>query len=76
MADRDGDASYFAMAMRTNSPEAAAKDRAREIHMDIIESYVTAWQAGEMTLEQKRRAISDENRAYYGPGVRRALTWP
>lgn len=50
--------------------------RAYSAHMETIEDAVADWAAGTITLDQKRRKISDENRRYYGPGVRKALTWP
>ena len=45
-------------------------------HLSMIQVLVDLWVDREITLEEKRYAISDENRRYYGPSVRPALTWP
>jgi hypothetical protein len=45
-------------------------------HMARIDHFVDSWLSGLITMEQKRYLISDENRLYHGPGVRKALTWP
>jgi len=45
-------------------------------HMAVIARAVEDWQAGRITLAEKRRKISDENKAFYGPACPRKLTWP
>jgi hypothetical protein len=45
-------------------------------HMARIGRFVEEWQEGIITIEQKRHRISDENKLYYGPGCRKALTYP
>ena len=45
-------------------------------HMARIGRFVEECQEGIITIEQKRHLISDENKLYYGPGCRKALTWP
>jgi len=48
----------------------------KEEHMARIAQYVAAWLMGEITVERKRKMISDENLLYYGPGCRKALLYP
>ena len=45
-------------------------------HLVRIAALVADWQAGRITLAEKRRKISDENKAFYGPACPRKLTWP
>lgn len=45
-------------------------------HMTRIRLYIDRWVDGHCTLEQKRVAISLENKLWYGDGVRRSLTYP
>ncbi len=45
-------------------------------HLARIGQYVDMWVAGEITVERKRKMISDENLMHYGPSCRRALLWP
>ena len=47
-----------------------------EEHMARIDSYVTMWHRGEITRDQKRKMISDENLLYYGTACPRKLIWP
>ena len=70
--DRDA-GSYFASAARGNTDQ--DHRAAYAAHMDLIDSYVAAWQRGELTIDQKRRAISDENQAFHGPECPRHLLW-
>ena len=51
---------------------AAGKDE----HLARIDAYVEDWIEGRITIDQKRRAISDENRLYYGDACPRRLIWP
>ena len=37
-----------------------------DAHLAAINAYVAAWQRGEITTGEKRRAISDENLMFYG----------
>jgi hypothetical protein len=62
--------------MRSGADNEKARADAHRAHLGRIAAYVTAWQNDELTLAEKRRAISDENRMYYGPDCRRALLWP
>ncbi len=48
----------------------------RDEHMARIDQYVAMWQRGEVTLERKRKMISDENLLWHGPACRRALLYP
>ena len=41
----------------------------------MIDGYTAAWARGEITTGEKRRAISDENLAFYGPDCRKTLLW-
>lgn len=70
--DRDA-ASYFARSAGGSDDQ--DQRAAYAAHMDLIASYVVAWQRGEITLDAKRRAISDENRAFYGPDCPKHLLW-
>jgi Zinc knuckle len=45
-------------------------------HLAVIDAIVANWHEGKLSIDQKRKMISDENRAYYGPSCRRALAWP
>jgi hypothetical protein len=76
MADRDGNNSYWAETMRSGAATEQARADAYCAHLGRIDAYVTAWRTGRITLAEKRRAISDENRTYYGPDCRRNLLWP
>lgn len=51
---------------------AASKDE----HHARIGAYVTDWIEGRITIDQKRRAISDENLLHYGADCPRRLRWP
>ena len=55
-----------------DSIPAASKDE----HLARIDAYVEDWIEGRITIDQTRRAISDENRLYYGDACPRKLTWP
>lgn len=56
-----------ALSMRASSDE---EHRAR------IDGFVRDWTEGRISMERKRMAVSDENKLWYGPACRRALTWP
>jgi len=45
-------------------------------HLARIGGYVASWAEGDMTREQKRRAISAENRLWYGDECPRRLIYP
>jgi hypothetical protein len=45
-------------------------------HIAIIDATVTAWTEGNISIDRKRRMISDENRSFYGAGCPRRLQWP
>lgn len=45
-------------------------------HMARIDAYVGQWARHEISRDQKRKMISDENLLWYGPSCRKALTWP
>ena len=45
-------------------------------HMARIASFVDRWVNGDMTIEQKRTAIGQENVQWYGPGCPSRLRWP
>lgn len=47
-----------------------------DAHLNLISVLVDLWIAGEITIDQKREAISAENVRYHGPGVKRELLWP
>lgn len=55
-----------------NAIPAASKQE----HLARIDAYVNAWADGDITIDQKRRAISDENLLYYGDACPRRLIWP
>ena len=59
------------------APRAAQNGEVKDFdaHMAVIGGYVAAWQAGEITTGEKRRAISDENQVYCGDKCRRELMW-
>lgn len=60
------------------SADQAAADLAGAFaaHMAMIDRYVADWWQGKISTEEKRRLISAENHAFYGPSVRKALTYP
>ena len=77
MAYRDEDApSYWAESMRSGADTEKARTAAYRDHLNRIDAYVAAWHAGKISIDEKRRAISDENRMFYGPDCRRNLLWP
>lgn len=45
-------------------------------HLGRINLYIDRWAAGKMTREQKRVAISLENKMWHGDNTRRALSYP
>lgn len=49
---------------------------AYELHLKVIDHHVASWHAGRLSTEQKRRMISDENRAYYGGKCPPRLLYP
>lgn len=75
MADRDGDSSYWAYAMRSGSQEAQADADAYQGHLARIAQYVRMWQDGQLTVEEKRQAIGAENEQFYGPDCPSRLRW-
>ena len=46
-----------------------------DAHLALVEGYVAAWHAGEITTGEKRRAISDENLMHYGDTCRKEFLW-
>ncbi len=48
----------------------------KDEHLARIGGYVAEWHRSEITVERKRKMISDENLLYYGPSCRKALRWP
>jgi hypothetical protein len=73
MAGRDGDDSYWVGVMRGETSDISAEGYQQ--HLDRIAELVVNWQAGLLTVEQKRRAISDENKQFYGANCPKHLTW-
>lgn len=74
MAERDGDSTYWAGVMR-GSPDDRVDADAYEGHLARIRGYVDSWIAGLITVEEKRLAISAENRQFYGPDCPSRLLW-
>lgn len=55
----------------------AEADRNREAHLARIDAIVRSWHDGHISIDQKRRAIVDENLMHYGGplhGAREHLT--
>ena len=54
----------------TRPPAGVAKPGGRadtfEEHMERIDGYVALWHGRQITMQQKRRAIADENLQWYG----------
>jgi hypothetical protein len=46
-----------------------------DAHLAAIDGYAAMWHRGEITTGEKRRAVSDENLAYYGDKCRPELLW-
>ena len=57
------------------SPAAQGEVKDYDAHLAAINAYVAAWQRGEITTGEKRRAISDENLMFYGEKCRPSLLW-
>jgi hypothetical protein len=53
-----------------------ARAGSHQEHMSRIEALVDRWVNHEITVEQKRTAISHENLQWYGPECPRRLIWP
>lgn len=45
-------------------------------HLGRIRLYIDRWSEGKMTREEKRVAISLENKMWHGDNTRRALSYP
>jgi len=56
--------------------EAPGRADSRDEHLARIDAHVERWTEGHMSTEQKRRAISDENRLWYGDECPRRLVYP
>lgn len=65
-----GETGHFAADCPASRP---ALDKAE--HMARIDAIVQRWVDGEISTEQKRIKISDENRAWYGADVPRHLVY-
>jgi hypothetical protein len=61
--------------IKAECPARLSKE-SRSDHMAVIDETMQAWIDGKISIEQKRRMISDENLAYYGEGCRKALLYP
>jgi hypothetical protein len=72
-ASRDEDSSYWIETMRGQSPESTT-DGYRD-HLARIGQLTERWHEGLITVDEKRRAISDENRQFYGPDCPKHLLW-
>lgn len=71
---RCGSDEHFARDCPTDAgwaPPPATRSASYEEHLARIDRFVAQWQAGAMTVEAKRRAIADENLAWYGRPVTR-----
>ena len=47
-----------------------------EEHLGRISGFVDQWADGDMTIEQKRLAIGQENMQWYGSACPSRLRWP
>ena len=47
-----------------------------EEHQARIDGYVASWVRGEISIDRKRKMISDENVLHYGADCPRRLRWP
>jgi hypothetical protein len=65
-----GEPGHWVVDCPTMRPAASSEE-----HQARIDSYVASWVRGEITVDRKRKMISDENLLYYGPGCRPALIW-
>lgn len=57
-----------AASVATPGTRAASQDD----HLERIHGYVSLWHDGKITLQQKRRAIADENLQWYGGPMARS----
>ena len=73
MAARDEDDSYWIELMRgpKDSPTSSYQQ-----HLARIDRLVELWHGGKISINEKRVAVSDENRQFYGPNCPRKLMWP
>ena len=71
-----GDSGHFAPdCPETTYAELGAKAGTYDEHLGRIDGLTASWFAGRITIDQKRKLISDENKSWYG-SPRRELTWP
>jgi hypothetical protein len=66
-----GEPGHFAR----DCPTPAAPQDARVEHLGRIGKLVAAWQEGRISVDDKRRGISDENRSFYGAECPQRLIW-
>lgn len=65
-----GEPGHFVAACPMMVPASSTEE-----HVARIAGYVDAWVRGEITIDRKRKMISDENLLHYGAGCRPALLW-
>lgn len=73
MAGRDGDDAYWIDVMRGPADKPT---RGYQAHLDRIDELVRFWHDGRISIDEKRMAIANENRQFYGPSCPKRLLWP